>query len=239
MEADQPVLALDAWIEALRRAGARAPEYYARMLGWALKKTEIRSGLAKLSRTSPDYFVVFLQYSDRLECELLIGQLLDAEPNLESFTSAQRKALFAVWYQRGDRPALISRLAAKPEWQKEGWQWLATSHAENKDFELAYRIARESISAPTVPAFNASKPLPELERAFHFRGDDFQLGLQLFAAQRSAGKIVEALATLQALQTAKTWPSYLAFLEAELWAERGDWEKAWIALRRFSEKIPR
>jgi dihydroorotase-like cyclic amidohydrolase len=81
--------------------------------------------------------------------------------------------------------------------------------------------------------------LPELERAFRLRGGDFQAGIQLFSAQRAAGMTAEALATLQTLQEAKGRPPYLAFMEAELWAEQEEWEKAWIALRRFSEKSPR
>jgi hypothetical protein len=239
MEADQTVLALDAWIEALRRAGARAPEYYGRMLGWTQKKTLLRAQLAMLARSSPDYFVVFLQASDRIECELLIGKLLDAEPALESFTSEQRKGLFAVWNQKGDRSSLIAHLLANPVWQKEGWLWLAGSYAANKEFERAYRIAREAIAVPTLPTFGSSQSLPDLERAYRLRGGDFQAGLQFFFAQRAAGMTGEALVTLKTLQEPKERPAYLAFMEAEIWAEKEEWEKAWDALRRFSEKSPR
>jgi hypothetical protein len=213
--------------------------YYGQMLGWAREKTAVRSQLARLARANPDYFVVFLNQADRLECELLIGQLLDAEPKLESLSSDQRKALFAVWYQRGDRALLLARLAENPVWQKEGWLWLAMSFAGNGEHERAWRLARESIVAPTMPPFPVTKPVKDLERAFQFRGEDLQAGIQLFAAQRAAGQITDALATLQKLQTAKAWPPYLAFIEAELWAEHREWAKAWDALRRFIERDPR
>jgi len=237
--ANQPALALDAWREGLRRAGARAPEYYGQMLGRTRNNTLVRSELARFSRASPDYLVVFLQQSDNLECELLIGQLIEAEPKLESFSSEQRKALFSVWYQRGDRSLLISSLLANPEWQKEGWLWLAYSFAEKKEFERAFQIARESIPAPTVPEFSTGKSLVELERAFRFRGEDLQAGIEYFAAQRAAGMTAEALETVISLQRVKTHPAYLVFLEAELWSEKAEWQKAWDALRRFKERGPR
>jgi O-antigen ligase len=233
MEASQEALALDAWVEALRRARTKGPELYGQMLYQARERTRMKVALARLSKSSPDYFLVYLRNADRLECENLIGQLLEAEPTLKSFSNAQRRTLFSIWFERGDHPSLFAKLEASPEWRQDGWQWLAMLHAERKDYEGACRIARESSRGPTIPKPTATRPLAELQRSFRLRPNDFATGLQLFSAQRAAGQSDDALETLRALQAVREAPSYLVFIEAELREERKEWEKAWAAWLRF------
>jgi hypothetical protein len=232
--ANQLNLARDAWSEALRRAGDKAPAIFEQMLSMSHSRPAMRSALGEIAQANPDFLIIFLQSADRLECELKIGQFLDSDPELKSLSSPQRKRLFASWYYRGDRSMLVSKLRTNPEWLEDGWPWLAKAYADEKDFENACMTVRKYGKAPTVPAIVPGKPLAELERAFHFRTDDFQLGLELFAAQRAAGQTVEALATLAALQEIPGSPGYLAFIEAEIRAERGEWENAWNAWRRFA-----
>ena len=232
-EAGQPKLAFDAWLEALRRAGDKGPVLYGQMLHWTRDRLGLHAALGGLSRRNPDYFLTFLGQSDRLECDLLIGLLIETEPKLESFSSAQRKALFSIWFRQGDRPLLLSKLLANPDWQREGWRWLALLYAESKDYKRACEIARDSSPRPAMPQLMATKPLGELERIFRVRPDDFDAGLQLYSAQHSEGKTMEALATLQALQTLPHSPGYLNFIEAELLEETGNWEQAWKARLRF------
>jgi O-antigen ligase/Flp pilus assembly protein TadD len=233
MEASQETLALDAWVETLRRARKRGPEYYGRMLEKAGGRTRMKVALARLSKSSPDYFLVYLRHADRLECENLIGQLIEAEPALKSFSDAQRKTLFSIWFDHGDHPSLFAKLLANAEWRQTGWQWLALLHAERKDYESACRVARESSRVPPMPKPTATQPVAELQRTFRFRPDDIEAGLQLLSAQRAAGQSDDALATLQALQAVRGAPSYLVFIEAELREERKEWEQAWAAWLRF------
>lgn len=225
---------LVAWAEALRRAGDKAPELYSHMLDESYFKFSMHNALRRLARMNPDYFVVFLQHADRIECELEIGALLDAEPALESLSHPQRRRLFSAWSQRGDRSLFISRLIAEPAWQEDGWPYLARALAEQKEFERAYRIAMRFATVPALPEPVTGKPIAELERAFHFHPSDFQAGLDFFSAQRAAGQTAEALATLAALGKLPQHPAYLAFIEAQLWAEKEDWEKAWNAWWRFA-----
>jgi hypothetical protein len=233
MDVSQERLALDAWIEALRRAGSKSPELYSHLLYRARERIRMKAALATLSRNSPDYFLAFLRQADRLECEEQISQLMEAEPRLKSFSDAQKKELFAVWFQRGDHASLFRQLVANPEWREVAWRWLAMIYAERKDHEGACRVAGESSPVPTIPKTSDTTPMAELQRSFRFRPDDFQIGLQLFTAQRAAGESDDALATLQALLALPGAPSYLTFIEAEFRGERKEWEQAWAAWLRF------
>jgi O-antigen ligase/tetratricopeptide (TPR) repeat protein len=234
MSANQLAPAQDAWLEAMRRAGKKAPSLFEGLLYESRSHSAMRAILGEIAQANPEYLLLFLQQADRLECELKIGQLLDSDPKLESLSSEQRRRLFATWFQRGDRPMLISKLLAEPTWTGDGWPWLARAYADGKDFERAYATARKFGKSAKVPALAPNKSLADLERAFHFRPDDFQLGLEFFSAQRAAGQIAESLGTLAELQKIPGHPAYLAFLEADIRAERGEWEAAWTAWVRFA-----
>lgn len=236
MEAGQELFAVDAWIEALRRAGDRGPEAYGRILSYARERKALQSVLARLSRTNVDYLLVFLSHADPKEGQLLINQLVEAEPNLQSFSREQKRRLFSIWFQRGDHSLLLSKLTGNPEWRQDGWRMLAMLQAEKKDFKGACQIVRESTPKPPMPKVLTEKTLAELERTFRLRPDDFQVGLQLHSAQLAAGKQDDALSTLAALQGTRGHPSYLAFIEAGLREERGEWEQAWNTWRRFLGK---
>ncbi len=239
VEVSQEKLALDAWVEALRRAGERGPILYHQMLDWARGRSRLHAGLGRLARSNPDYLLVFLRHADRLECEDLISRLIEAEPNLKSFSVAQRQALFSIWFHKGDRHLLVAKLSENPELRETGWRWLAMTYAERKDYESACKVAREDSPVPTMPKVIPAKSLAELQRTFRFRPDDFQAGLQLFSAQRAAGQGNDALETLQSLQAVRGAPSYLAFIEAELREDRQEWQQAWAAWLRFIEKDSR
>ena len=233
-EAGQPKLALDAWREGLRRAGGKGPVLYRQMLDWTRDRPGLHATLARLSHANPDYFLSFLSQSSHTECNMLIAELMTAEPKLESFTQAQRQALFSIWFHRGDRPQLFSTLLANADWQRDGWRLFALLYAGAGDFKRACEIARDSTPRPAMPKYMATKPLRELERVFRVRPDNIDAGLQLYHAQHSEGKIAEALATLRALQASAKSLRYLAFIQAELLEESGDWEQAWKARVRFA-----
>ncbi len=233
IEAGQPALAFDAWLEALRRAGENGPAMYNHMLDWAGHRLGMHAALARLARSNPAYLLIFLSKADRLECELLIGQLVEAEPKLESLNSTQKRRLFSLWYQNGDRALLFTKLLANPEWQHDGWRWLATLYADRKDFENACEIAREATPVPALPKSEDTKPLADLDRLFRVRPDDIGVGLQLYRTQLSLGKTGDALATLRTLQALPNSPSYLTFIEAQFHEEVRNWEAAWNAWLRF------
>src|SRR6202011_204522 len=58
-------------------------------------------------------------------------------------------------------------------------------------------------------------------------------GLALYFAQMREGCVDDALTTQQSLAEVRGRPKYLACMEAELWAHKGEWPKAWTAWQRY------
>ncbi len=233
-EAGQLELAYEVWIEGLRRAGKGGAALYYEMLRWAGDRPAMKAMLARLARNDPDFFLTYLPQAGRAETDLLITQLIQAEPDLKSFSIAQRDALFSIWFRQGDHQLLFTTLHSVPEWEQAGWRWLALLHAEKKEFKSACTLLRNSIPTPPMPKVTGTKPVPDLERMLRARPDDIDIGLQLRSAQLAAGKKAEALETLRAMQALPSHPTYLAFIEAEQLEDEGDWENAWKAWRRYA-----
>ena len=234
LELDEPARAFDAWEETLRRLPETAPVRYGQMLDAARANFFVRAALVRLARTNRDYLPVLLQRADRVESSLEIGALLTEDPVLESFTGAQRKSLFAAWFQRGDRSELTRTLLEHPKLQPDGWTWLAQNYADAKNYEAAYAIVRKFAVRPSIPAPDSERPRSELERKFFYHPEDFQNSLALYFSQQKAGETDAALATIRALKKLAGHPAYVSCLEADLWAEKGEWEKAWHAWQEFT-----
>ena len=232
---DEPQLALDAFIEALRRAGDRAPEFFDQMLAMSRKKFEVRMGLARIAERHPPFLVIWLEQSGGLDFQLPVERLLERDPELNTLNGPQRKRLFTAWYRAGDRGRLIELLIAHPEWQEDAWPWIARYYASRGDQERAWHFVQRYATPPTLPHLNSAQSLAELERGFHFHPDDFQKGLELYSALRKLRQTDEALATLRAVESIPGSPRYLPWLEAELWAEKREWARAWAAYERFRD----
>ena len=229
-EADQPELAYEVWLRGLRQAGTKGSELYDKMLTWTGNRPALHTMLARLSHNDPDYFLTYLRHAGKLETDLLISQLVQAEPDLKSFSSEQRNALFSMWFRQGDHATLFTTLRSNPEWQHEGWRWMALLFAERKEFRNACELMRNSLKKePAIPKVAGTKSIADLERMLRARPDDIDIGLQLHAAQLSAGKKTEALETLRAMQALPTHPAYLAFIEAGQHEKSANWEDAWKA----------
>ncbi len=234
-EAGQPEFAYEAWLEGLRHAGTKGPALYDQMLLWTGKRPAMHTMLARLSHNDPDYFLTYLRHSGKEESDLQISQLVQAEPELKSFSAEQRNMLFSAWFRQGDHSSLFATLRSNPEWQQEGWRWLALLHAERKEFRSACELIRNSIKKePTIPKVAGTKSVADLEKLLRARPDDIDLGLQLHTAQLSAGKKTEAMETLRSMQALPNHPAYLAFIEAGQHEESGNWEDAWKAWRMFA-----
>jgi O-antigen ligase len=230
----QPAPALAAWKEALRRSGGDSLPLYQRMLADGPLNASILPDLEILAGDNREYWLVALQFVSPMVCDLLIGDLLARDPDLLTLSHEQRKSLFATWYQRGNRSFLISNLLATPAWMLDGWYWLAEDYAEKRDFREAYLLTMKFTTRPAMPAAVPSAPISDLERMFFYHSDDVHYGMDLYLEQRKLGRTKEALGTLLQLAKSPGRPAYISYLEAELYAEQGDWENAWAARLDYS-----
>jgi len=232
--------ALNAWTEALRRslepAPARdakaAPRLFRQMLDLVKPDTELRSDLRVLSRKDTDCLLVFLEVANPLEFDIESMRLLQMDPGLHSLSEAQRQRFFAAWFANGDRYSLSDTLLAHPDFLKTAWRWLAVSYAGWGRYQEACETVLQDAPAPAMPVTDPSKSLADLQHDYFINSRDLQAGIALCLEQRKEGQIDAALFTLHSVQLASP-PIYLSYIEGSLWAKKGDWKQAWMALGPF------
>ena len=88
-------------------------------------------------------------------------------------------------------------------------------------------------TAPLIPNVASDQTSAELEQAFYEQTENLTAGMMLYLAQKKEGQVDQALSTLRALEKNKNCPSYVFYLEAQLWAQKEQWELAWTAWWNF------
>ena len=227
-----PDLALTAWREALRRAGPMRPQVYADMLSDAsLKNPEISSTLEAIGLREHDLILPFLNRVSGASFHRVLAQLLRNEPNLQSFTETEKLALFTLLSERSD-PEEISRLVAEhPDWLRYAWAGIAKYKATKKDFQAAYELTQQYGEPVALPPVPANLPLQDLQTRLHDSPYNYRIGYELYRAQMQNGRPDDALVTARHFSERSNSPPYFHFLEAQCWAEKHDWERAWNAWR--------
>ena len=69
--------------------------------------------------------------------------------------------------------------------------------------------------------------MAELKKELYAVPGDYAAGYALYRAQIDSGKIDDALATARHFTARPDAPAYFHYLEAEAWAGKQDWERAW------------
>jgi hypothetical protein len=232
--ASQPVLAFTAWREALRRAGEQRPEVYARMLGLAGRHNpRVHQNLEEFGMAHHDLALVFLQQAGGARFMAALQRFLDHDPRLETFTGEEKQIFFKAWAERGDAAELAKAMETHPEWLSDAWRGVAKYHAAQNDFRTAYEITRRYGGSPPLPPVAQGSSIDQLRQALHGSPDNFGLGFQLYQEQMRQGLADEALVTVRHFTELPGAPVYFNFLEAEAWAAKGNWERAWKARQKF------
>ena len=224
-------LAFDAWREALRRSSEKAPDIYARIYEFIKTDSELRDRWRELGRENKNCLLVFFRSAGPVEFAVELERLLAQDPGLNSLDEKQKAALFSVWYQTGDKLALAQALREKPDWEKIGWRRLAQVYADYQDYRQAYETGARHITRPSMPEQDPKESVESLALRFKAGGNP-QDGLILALAQANRGQLDEALAVLNVLSSDPRAPRSVYFLESDLWARKGEWQKAWQALSR-------
>jgi hypothetical protein len=232
--ANQPTLALTAWREALRRAGPQRTGVYRGMLLVASRSSpRVYEGLLELGIVHHDLALTFLEASAGAPFMAAVQLFLDHDPTLETMTPEEKATLFKYWADRGDVAELARAVETHPDWIAYAWPGLAKYHASQKNFRAAVELARRYGKAPPLPAAAQNSSIEQLRQALHASPDNYALGFQLYHEQMQQGLIDEALVTVRHFTDLPGAPRYFHFLEAEAWAAKEDWERAWKAHEKF------
>ena len=230
----QPVLAATAWQEALRRAGRDRPGVFSSMLTKALfRNREVTRILTELGISHHDLALPYLARISGAEFDRALGNILENDPDLKSFTETEKLALFAYWSERGDAEQLSRNVEQHRDWLPYAWFGLAKYHASKNDFKAAYELTERYGEPVALPRINLSASLQYLESQFRAAPDNYAIGYALCRAQKRSGRLDDALMTVRHFSERANMPAYWKYLEAQLWAEKQNYERAWKAWESF------
>jgi len=226
----QPVLATTAWREALRRAGPERAGVFSSMLSKAsLRSSAVSSILAELGVSRHDLALPYLARISGAEFNRALKKVLENDPDLHSFSETEKLALFAFWSERGDAAELSRATTQHPDWLPYAWFGVAKYDAGKNDFRAAYELTQRYGEPVALPRIASGAFLQQLESRFRAAPDNYAVGYELYRAQMQSGRIDDALNTARHFSERANSPAYFRYLEAQCWAEKQNWERAWNA----------
>ena len=235
-----PMLAMTAWREALRRADAERPVLYSRMLSAASQlNPRVNQMLEQFGGTQPDLALMYLERANRQDFASALARFLEHDPALQSMTAAQRNQLFALWSEKGDLEHLASLVNSYPQLLAEAWRGVAKFHASRGDSRAAYELAKQFTPAPKLPEPTRGSSIEQLQKALFATPNNYGVGFTLYTEQMRAGNVDDALITVRRFTESADCPPYFHFLEAEAWAAKQNFERAWVARQKFGAAAAR
>lgn len=231
----KPALAASAWREALRRAGQDRPGVYSSMLTKAsLHNPEVNQILAEMGVSHHDLALPYLARITGTEFNHALARVLENDPDLKSFTDAEKLVLFAYWSDHGDAAELAHSVSGHPAWMPYAWFGLAKVRASAGDFHAAYELTERYGDPAALPRISSNTAdIPKLESQYRAAPDSYAIGYSLCRAQKQNGRIDDALQTVRHFSERANTPVYWKYLEAQLWAEKRNYERAWTAWLKF------
>ncbi|MEY2490039.1 MAG: hypothetical protein QOC70_1981 [Verrucomicrobiota bacterium] len=232
--ATEPSLATPAWREALRRVGVQRLEMYGHMLALAAQQSPaVRQGLEEIGMVHHDLALTYFQGAAGPAFMSALHRFLEHDPNLQTFSSEEKIRFFSLWAERGDLNELAQAVETHPDWMSHAWRAMAKYHASRNDFRNAFEVVRRFGETPPLPEAAAGSSIEQLRQALHAMPDNYGVGYQLYREQMREGKTDEALITARHFTELASCPPYFHFLEAEAWAAKENWERAWKAWEKF------
>ena len=229
-----PALALTAWQEALRRAEPPRAKVYESMLAMARERSpRVHENLEEIGLRHHDLALVVFEHAGGAQFMSALRRFLEDDPDLQRFSAEEKTRFFSLWAERGDLSELPQAIETHPDWMNHAWRAMAKYHASRNDFRGAFEIVRRFGETPPLPEAAAGSSIDQLRQAFHAAPDNYGVGYQLYREQMREGKIDEALLTARHFTELASCPRYFHFLEAEAWAAKENWERAWKAWEKF------
>jgi hypothetical protein len=230
----RPVLAAAAWREALRRAGSQRSEVYSLMLANnALQNPQVNETLKELGLSQHDFLLAYLGRVPDRDFNDALAKFLKVDPDLKTLTESERFALFSVWSQRGNPEELAAAVEKHPNWREFAWLGLARHYADKKDFRAAYQLTQRYGEPVALPRVEGSSSIDDLQKRLYSTPDNYAVGYALFRVQKQKGQLDDALLTVRHFSERANSPAYFKYLEAECWAEKQNWDRAWTTWQAF------
>src|SRR6188472_3774591 len=227
-------LAVAAWREALRRAGPLRPQVYASMLSdTSLRNPEVSPFLEAVGLSQHDLALPYLSRISGARFNSALAQLLKNDPDLHSFGETEKLALFAFWSERGDPEEISRAVEEHPDWLRYAWLGVAKYKASKNDFRAGYELTQRYGEPVALPRVATNFSLQDSEKRFQAAHDNYAIGYELYRAQMQNGRIDDALLTARHFSDRPNSPNYFHFLEAQCWAAKQNWERAWNAWQTF------
>ena len=86
-----------------------------------------------------------------------------------------------------------------------------------------------------MPRIAGGASLQELQNRYASNPDNLTTGYALYHAQMEAGRFDDALNTARHFSERASSPAYFRYLEAQAWAAKQNWERAWGAWLKYRE----
>ena len=230
----RPVLAVTAWREALRRAGPLRPGVYTSILSDAsLRSPEVSPILEAIGLNEHDLALPYLNRVSDASFNRAVAQLLRNDPDLQSFSETEKLALFAVWSERGEPEEISRAIEQHSDWLRYAWLGMAKYKVSKNDFRAGYGLTQRYGEPVALPRVATNFSLQDLEKRFATAPNNHGVGYELYRAQMQNGRVDDALLTARHFSEQPNSPAYFHFLEAQCWAEKQNWERAWNAWLAF------
>ncbi len=187
----------------------------------------VHEALREFAINRPGLTINYLETANRPQFEAMLQQLLASDPELQQFTAEQKKRLFELWSGRDPLDELLRNVQTHPEWLEFAWPGVAPYHAGRHEFEEAWQFVRRYAPPPALPQHTSAASISQLKPEL------YAAGYALYQAQMDAGKTDDALATIRHFTARPDAPPYFLYLEAEAWAAKENWERAWQSWQNY------
>ena len=121
----EPILAITAWREALRRAGPRRLDVYGQMFFNAERADpNFISELVAMAPNDPELVIAGLDRIPRDKFAVALKKFLEFDPDLHAFSPEEKKKLLMLWSERGDSERICARSRDASQLAKCGLAWI-------------------------------------------------------------------------------------------------------------------
>ncbi len=230
--ASEPIFAATAWREALRRTttGRQRLEVFGGMVNKAsVENPEVGRILQEVGLTQHDLVLAYLNRVNGPRFNEELQRFLRDDPDLHTLAETEKLAIFALWSERGDLDELARQIQQHSEWMPYAWFGVAKYDAARSDFQTAYGLTERFGDAVAMPRLNGGGSLEELQNRYYTNPDNYATGYALYRVQMQRGRIDDALLTARHFSERSNAPAYFHFLEAQGWAAKQNYERAWSA----------